>query len=92
MRWEQAVSQQLRKLRAQGRYYSRESIELGLEGSVLVLFVLDSEGNVTGARVQESSGHALLDRDAVAAVKLLRGLPSDTPREVVLSLRFRLKE
>ena len=92
IRWEQAVRQQLQKLKARGQYYSRESIGLGLEGSVLVLFVLDEAGNVTGARVQESSGQALLDRDAVAAVKLLRGLPSDTPREVVLSLRFRLKE
>lgn len=86
------MRKQLQQLKASGLYYSQESFALGLQGNVSVLFVVDSDGNVTAARVEESSGQPLLDRDAVAAVKRLRGLPADTPREGILPLRFRLKD
>ena len=54
--------------------------------------VLDEAGNVSAARIEESSGHPILDRDALNAVKSLRYLPADAPREVVLPLRFRLQD
>ena len=54
--------------------------------------VLDEAGNVTAARIEESSGHPILDRDALNAVKNLRYLPADAPREVQLPLRFRLED
>ena len=82
----------MQKLKAQGKYYSKEAIELGLEGDPMVLMVLDEAGNVTAARIEESSGHPILDRDALNAVKSLRYLPADAPREVVLPLRFRLRD
>jgi len=91
LQWKQVVDQQLKKLQAAGLYYSQEAIGLGLQGEVLVLFVLDEAGHVTAARVQESSGHALLDRDAVAVALRLTALPADAPREGLLLLRFRLQ-
>lgn len=92
VRWQQAVQQQMQKLKASGRYYSREAIELGLEGNLVVLMVLDEAGNVTAARIEESSGHPILDRDARQAVLSLRYLPADAPREVLLPLRYRLRD
>lgn len=92
LRWESAVRQQIGKLKAQGRFYSREAIEQGLEGDPVVLMVLDEAGNVSAARIEESSGHVILDRDALNAVRSLRYLPADAPREVLLPIRFRLKD
>ncbi len=86
MAWQNAVQRQLRQ------WYSEAAVRQGLQGEVLVFFLLDEEGNVTAARIEQSSGHALLDADAVQAVRQLRGLPSGTPREVLLPLRFRLKD
>ncbi len=89
--WKNVVRQQLKQLHASGQFYSREAFAQGLEGDPVVLFVLDEGGNATAAGIQQSSGNPLLDRDAVAAALRLRGLPADAPREVLLPLRFRLK-
>lgn len=91
IRWENAVRQQMQKLKASGRYYSREAIELGLEGEPVVRMMLDADGNVSAARIEESSGHPILDRDALNAVRSLRYLPADAPRDVLLPLRYRIK-
>ncbi|MGE5386345.1 MAG: energy transducer TonB [Betaproteobacteria bacterium] len=90
--WNNVVRQQLKAMQKSGQFYSPEAIAQRLEGDPVVLFVLDTEGNVSAARIQESSGHPILDRDAVNAVRRLRGLPGDAPREVLLPLRFRLKD
>lgn len=84
--WQSAVKKQIRQL------YSAEAIAQRLEGEVVVLFILDPDGNVSAARIEQSSGSPILDRDALHAVRALRALPAETPREVVLPLRFRLKD
>ena len=71
--------------------YPPEAIERGQEGEALVLLFLDESGNAVAARLEESSGHALLDDAAVRAARLLRALPSSAPREVLLPVRFRLR-
>lgn len=90
--WNNVVRRQLKQLQAAGQFYSAEAIAQRLEGDALVLFILDTEGNVAVARIQESSGHAILDRDAVRVVRSLRTLPAEAPREGLLPLRFRLKD
>jgi len=72
-------------------YYPQEAIERGLEGEVLVMLFLDAAGNVIAARVEASSGYALLDDAAVKAARTLRSLPDSAPREALLPVRFRLK-
>jgi len=72
-------------------FYPPEAIERGLEGEALVLLFLDASGNVIAARIEASSGHALLDEAAVRAARTLRSLPSNAPREAVLPVRFRLR-
>jgi protein TonB len=71
--------------------YPREAIERGLEGEALVLLFLDASGNAVAARIETSSGHALLDDAAVRAARELRALPEGTPRDVLLQVRFRLR-
>lgn len=71
--------------------YPPEAIERGLQGEALVLLFLDTSGNAMAARIESSSGHALLDDAALRAVRSLRSLPASAPREALLSVRFRLR-
>ena len=71
--------------------YPPEAIERGLQGEAVVLLFLDASGNALAARLEASSGHALLDDAAVRAARTLRSLPDSAPREVLLPVRFRLR-
>jgi protein TonB len=71
--------------------YPPEAIARGLEGQVLVLLFLDASGNAIAARLEASSGHALLDDAAVRAARTLRALPDSAPRVAMLPVRFRLR-
>ena len=82
-----AASEQL----ARELMYPAEAIERGLEGEALVLLFLDASGDAVAARLEASSGHALLDDAAVRAARTLRALPADAPREALLPVRFRLR-
>lgn len=72
-------------------YYPVEAIERGLQGDALVLLFLDGSGTVIAARLEGSSGHALLDDAALRAARSLRALPPGAPREALLPVRFRLR-
>lgn len=89
--WTQVVRQHLEKLQKNGQFYPLEAVDRGLQGEVLVLVILDTSGQVVGARVEQSSGHALLDEAALNAVRSLRALPDDAPRQTLLPVRFRLR-
>jgi protein TonB len=71
--------------------YPAEAIAQGLEGEVLLLLFLDGAGNVMAARVERSSGYAVLDQAAVTSARRLKALPEGAPREAVLPVRFRLQ-
>ena len=71
--------------------YPPEAIERGLQGEALVLLFLDPSGNAIAARLEASSGHALLDDAAVRAARSLHSLPASAPREALLPVRFRLR-
>jgi len=89
--WTQAIRQHLKKLDDSGQFYPEEAIARGLEGEVLVLIIIDESGQVTAARVEQGSGHRILDDAALRAVRSLRSLPADAPREALLPVRFRLR-
>ncbi|MBI4985578.1 MAG: energy transducer TonB [Rhodocyclales bacterium] len=72
-------------------FYPPEAIARGLEGEALVLLFLDEAGNAVAARLERSSGHALLDSAAVGAAQAVRALPVGAPQEVLLPVRFRLR-
>jgi protein TonB len=71
--------------------YPPEAVERGLQGEALVLLFLDRGGSVIAARLEASSGHAILDEAALRAARQLRALPDSAPREALLPVRFRLR-
>ncbi len=88
--WTQVVRQHLKKLDATGQFYPAEAIAQGLEGEVQVLLIIDEAGKVSAARVEQGSGHPLLDAAALNAVRTLTSLPADAPRQMILPVRFKL--
>lgn len=90
-RWQEEVRKQFRKQDERGLFYPAEAIARGLEGEVLVLLILDEAGHAVAARVEQGSGHPLLDNAALRAARGLRSLPADAPRETLIPVRFRLR-
>lgn len=88
--WLAEVQKQFKKLDERGLFYPPEAIARGLQGEVLVLLFLNEAGEVAAARVEQGSGHTVLDEAALRAVRSLRSLPADAPRESLLPVRFRL--
>lgn len=56
--------------------YPREAREKGWEGTVVLKVHIDRKGKVSSLDVERSSGHAVLDKSALKAVKDWRFLPS----------------
>lgn len=88
--WTQAIGEQFSAQQREGLFYPEEAIQQGLEGEALVLLLLNEQGQVVAARIEESSGHAMLDDAALRAVRRLRTLPADAPMESLLPVRFRI--
>jgi len=78
--------------------YPAEALALGLEGTVRVTVVIGPDGRVKAASVAASSGHPLLDAEAVRKVRDAESLPVPPAllrgREfsLVLPISFRLGE
>lgn len=60
----------------QFRRYPPEARDASIEGLVRVQFVMDRSGKVVDAWVERSSGSAILDNEAVAAVRRAQPLPT----------------
>jgi periplasmic protein TonB len=88
--WTQAIRQHIEKLQKEGNFYPAEAISQGLEGEALILLIINESGNVVAARIEQGSGHRLLDDAALRAVRSVRSLPADAPIETILPVRFRL--
>lgn len=88
--WQAAIRRQFAKQHEQGEFYPQEAIARGEQGEVQVLVMIDEQGQVAAARVEQGSGFPLLDQAALQAVRKLHSLPAETPRELVLPVRFRL--
>ncbi|MDR0776523.1 MAG: energy transducer TonB [Azonexus sp.] len=89
--WQREIRRQFGEQQQRGEFYPAEAIARGLQGEVLVLLLLAPDGSVTAARVEQGSGHRLLDDAALRAVRALRSLPADAPRETLIPVRFRLR-
>ena len=76
---------------AENLFYPPEAIANGLEGEAQVMLFLDAAGNAITARLERSSGYAILYDAAVRAARAVRSLPDAAPREVLLPVRFRLR-
>jgi protein TonB len=77
--------------------YPAEARRRGAEGLVKLELLVNPRGVVESVFVRESSGHALLDRAALEAVRRWRLQPSRVgsecvPASVTLPIRFRLED
>lgn len=89
--WQREIRRQFGEQQQRGEFYPAEAIARGLQGEVLVLLLLAPDGSVMAARIEQGSGHGLLDDAALRAVRALRSLPADAPRETLIPVRFRLR-
>lgn len=60
---------QLQYDRAPSPDYPRLAIQRGLEGVVLLRILVDTDGRPLEVRIEQSSGHAILDREALRHVQ-----------------------
>ncbi len=65
----------IQSLLAHHRRYPREARLRGQQGRARLFFVIDRHGRVVESRIEQSSGHALLDREVLAMVKRAQPLP-----------------
>jgi protein TonB len=73
--------------------YPAEARAQRIEGIVLLLVGVDAEGHVTSASIRQGSGHAMLDRAALSAVRSWRFSPAmqsgrAIPATVEVPIRF----
>ena len=71
--------------------YPSASVRLGEKGTVLLRFLIDTDGRVKSSEVQTSSGHQRLDEAAREALSLCRfkpGLSDGKPVEAWATLRY----
>ena len=76
--------------------YPEEARRAKQEGTALVWVGIGSDGNVTGVRIEKSSGYALLDQAAVETVGKWRFKPARmagiaVSTEVMVPIRFQLE-
>jgi protein TonB len=71
--------------------YPAASVRLGEKGTVLLRFLIDTDGRVKSSEVQSSSGHQRLDEAAREALSLCRfkpGISDGQPVEAWATLRY----
>ena len=51
--------------------YPLSAKKAGMEGQVMVVFVIEKDGSVTNFDIQESSGHSVLDEEALRVARLM---------------------
>jgi protein TonB len=56
--------------------YPRSALRMRLEGTVIISATIDAKGKVLSAKVHTSSGHAVLDEAALAAINALGSVPA----------------
>jgi periplasmic protein TonB len=77
--------------------YPWQALRRRLQGVVQILVEVDSSGKVVNARVAQTSGHGILDRAALDAVKKWTFLPAlkdgvAVPGAAVIPIRFHFKD
>ncbi len=71
--------------------YPLASRDAGEEGSVFLLFLIDTDGHVMASRVERSSGHTRLDDAALATLSKCHFVPATidgNPQQTKARLRY----
>lgn len=80
-----------RKIRGSVQY-PKKAKKRNLQGRVTISVTIDADGEITGLNITQSSGHRILDRSALKAVKESAPFssPPDGPVTVIVPIQFRL--
>ncbi len=72
--------------------YPRLARRMGWSGRTKIRFIINNDGSVKDIRIVSSSGHAILDRYAMAAVKKVAPFPKPPGEaEIVIPVTYKLK-
>ena len=77
--------------------YPRRAVRRGWEGVVRIRLDVDADGRINNLRIVESSGHGILDRNALKTLKKFKRIPGIPKRRlegqglhIVLPVVYRL--
>ena len=90
------LSKSLFQLMNTRKRYPLMARRLGLEGRVLIEAVINERGQLLSAEIKQSSGHELLDQDALALLKSITPIDVDSHRlgsinRVTIPLKYALE-
>ena len=75
-----------------GLIYPANAQDKGLEGRVMVSFLLSKQGEISNIRIKDGSGHMLLDRAALLTLRRMRlALDLDKSMQITLPILFALR-
>jgi periplasmic protein TonB len=81
----------IRKIIAANMIYPETAREKELEGSLLLSFVIQENGSVTEVKIVKSSGHSILDEDAVATIYKSTPFPKPPfPAQLKIPITYKL--
>lgn len=81
----------IRKIIAANMIYPETAREKELEGSLLLSFVIQENGSVAEVKVVKSSGHSILDKDAVATIYKSTPFPKPPfPAQLKIPITYKL--
>ena len=80
-----------RKIRASVQY-PNQAKKRNLQGRVTIAVTINADGEISGLKITQSSGHRILDRSVLKAVKESAPFsnPPDGPVTVIVPIQFRL--
>lgn len=93
----QAYFAELQAYLERHRRYPRAARLRRQQGTAVLYFVIDRQGNVLDYRIERSSGHRLLDREVAAMLERAKPLPPAPPElqrsrfELLLPIRFAMR-
>ncbi|UTW58123.1 energy transducer TonB [Kordiimonas sp. SCSIO 12603] len=90
--WQDAFRSKL----ANANQYPNNALNRNIEGTVKIRVKFDKDGSVKGAEVFQSSGHKVLDKEALQSVIAVKSLPSlpDNHKEmsVIVPVVFQIQD
>jgi len=87
----------IQALLADHRRYPRRARQLGQQGEARLFFAVDRDGRLVESRIEQSSGHHVLDREVLAMVERAQPLPpipeplARGRLELVVPVQFQLR-
>lgn len=81
-------SSQIAAILARHKRYPRRARSRRMEGTGALRFILDSTGDVRGARIASSTGHAIPDEELLALLERAAPLPPIPPQIGVAQMEF----